>query len=204
MSRSNFFFGVFFLLLLVTIGCGTMTGNIPLPFSHQEQFERIVSTNSDYTLYIPSCWKGNEKISADQLTFISPDKKDKSNHFNEQLSITHINVNPLVHNVANNEGSKKGVLNLNDFASFQLSKLQKNKAEFKMLERGETILNGYHAKRYVYSYSDQNEYAGTLKAIIFFVEREGQYYVINGVDAKEDFIDARELFDKVVHSFHFI
>ncbi len=201
MSRSSFFLGIT-LLVLVALGCNNISGDMSIPFAQKNQYERVVANNHTYMLFAPSHWDKQDYGAPGYLTLERPYSNKQIDKYREKLTVSQVQGQQNINQPVANKGKKE--ISLGDFTQSHTRKLKSVLDDFKVLEHGETMINGYRAKRFVYAYKNKNEYNGTLKAIMYIFAKDGQFYIINGVDAREDFKNTREVFNKVVNSFNFI
>ncbi len=206
MSRSSFITWLF-LIAIVSLGCSKVTGNFPSFFSKKQQYEKFVSENLTYSLHIPAHWQAKTSLTHGSLLKNDTKQLKCIGNYREMMTIKQA-VEPST-NLAKpvSLGNKETVApkTLNSFSNDYLRRLQNDLETFQIHESGETLVNNYRAKRFVYTYKDDLKYnTGRLKSILYIIDKNGKYYIVTGTDAKEDFKDTRNEFTKIVETLKFI
>ncbi len=207
MSRSSLITWLF-LIAIVSFGCSKVTGNFPSFFSKKQKYEKYVSENVTYSLHIPTPWQGKHSLTQGAILTNQTTNSRTIGKFRERMTIKQvIEPKPSIAKPVSLGDNKVAATprTLDGFVNDYLHQLRNELETFQIHESGETLINNYRTKRFIYTYKDELKYeSGRLKSVLYIIDKNGDYYVINGIDAKEDFKDTRDVFSKILETFKFI
>ncbi|QQS31040.1 MAG: hypothetical protein IPM47_09030 [Sphingobacteriales bacterium] len=194
---------LFSFLCLQFTGCIQQDSNKNEPLiSHPTGLYKTYQSNlNSFEINIPSDWEINEYPSSKMLkAIVSKDNLTATdNEYRENLSIELIPVS-TVFNLSPAQNDSIPPFDINTFIRWFFDDLQLKTGDFKVIEIGETLINGKHAAQLIYSYNHPQEFTGELKAISFLYIHKNQVVIITCLEELKKFQKQLKKFEFMAQS----
>lgn len=109
-----------------------------------------------------------------------------------------------VYNLPKSKTDSIPPFNLRTLAQWFFEDLQLKSTEYKIIEVGETLVNGVHAAQFMYVYKNPQEYAGELKALTFLVTQNNEAWLFTCTEAGSNFNKKKKKFEYILQSIRFV
>ena len=199
----HFFIVLIAYLLLLSIGCTTHEpskgeGLITHPTGI---FKTYKTTVRNYSLNIPSDWEAKEYPSTGMFKAVAAINNiaGKDIAYRQNITIEPVPVS-TVFNLSVQDRDSLPVFDINTFTQWFFEDLQLKTTDYKLIEIGETLINGKHAAQYIYSFNNPQEFAGELKAISFLYMYNREVMVVTCVESIKKFQKAQKKFEYMAQS----